>query len=70
MHNKAVHMVAFLLMAVGGLNWLLVGALNMNLVTMLLGAGTLANAVYIIVGIATVLELVMHKGRCSACSSS
>lgn len=56
-------------MAVGGLNWLLVGAFNINLVTMVLGAGTLANVVYIIVGLATVLELVAHKGHCSTCSA-
>ncbi len=64
-----VHMVSFPLMAVGGLNWLLVGAFNINLVTMVLGAGTLANVVYIIVGLATVLELVAHKGHCSTCSA-
>jgi uncharacterized protein len=68
MHNKTVHMVSFLLMAVGGINWLLVGALNMNLVTMLLGAGTGANVVYILIGLASVLELVTHRGRCKDCS--
>ena len=44
--------------------------IGMNLVTMLLGTGTLANAVYIIVGVATVLELITHKGHCSTCSGS
>jgi uncharacterized membrane protein YuzA (DUF378 family) len=70
MHNKMVHMVAFLLMAVGGLNWLLVGAFDMNLVTMLLGSGMGAKVVYIAVGLATVLELVTHKGRCADCKAA
>ncbi len=67
MHNKMVHMVSFLLMAVGGINWLLVGAFDMNVVEMVLGMGMGAKIVYIVVGLATVLELITHKGRCSDC---
>ena len=69
MHNKMVHMVAFTLMAVGGLNWLLVGAFDINLVTMLLGAGMATKVVYILVGLATVLEVATHKGRCEDCKA-
>jgi uncharacterized membrane protein YuzA (DUF378 family) len=67
MHNKTVHMVAFLLVIVGGLNWLMVGAFDMNLVAMLLGTGNPARAVYVLVGLAAVYELIGHKGRCSDC---
>ena len=70
MHNKYVHMVAFLLMVVGGINWLLVGAFDVNLVTMLLGDTAATNAVYILVGVATVWELVTHKGHCTDCNGS
>ncbi len=66
MHNKTVHMVAFLLMAAGGLNWLLVGAFNYDLVYNLLG-GKLADVVYILVGLATIVELVTHKHHCATC---
>lgn len=69
MHNKLVHLVAFGLLVVGGLNWLLVGAFDLNLVTMLLGEGTAANVVYILVGLAAVLEMFTHKGRCKDCSN-
>ncbi len=65
-----VHLVSFVLMAVGGLNWLLVGALDINLVTMLLGSGVGVKAVYILIGAATVLEVVTHKGRCDDCKSA
>ncbi|MEN9921022.1 MAG: hypothetical protein RL538_915, partial [Candidatus Parcubacteria bacterium] len=41
-------------MAVGGLNWLLVGVADLDLVASLFGAGsTLAKVVYIVVGLAT-----------------
>ncbi len=70
MNNKMVHMVAFILLVVGGLNWLLVGAFNMNIVEMILGTGTLTKVVYILVGLSALYELITHKGHCTACSAS
>jgi len=67
MHNKLVHLVAFGLLVIGGLNWLLVGAFDINLVTMLLGEGAATNVVYIVVGLAALLELATHRGRCADC---
>lgn len=46
--------LALVLLVVGGLNWGLVGLLNFNLVTALLGTGMLANLVYILVGLSAV----------------
>ncbi len=66
---KTVHMIAFVLLVVGGLNWLLV-AFGYNLVDSLLGAGsTLAMAVYILVGLSAVLEAVTHKQNCAHCAA-
>jgi uncharacterized membrane protein YuzA (DUF378 family) len=62
-------MAAFLLVIVGGLNWLLVGAFDTDLVLKLFGATMAAKAVYILIGLAAVYELVGHKGRCSDCKS-
>ena len=67
MNNKTVHMITFILLIVGGLNWLLVGAFDMNLVTKFLGDGTAAKAVYILVGLSAVYELVTHKKTCNLC---
>ena len=70
MHSKTTHMISFGLMAIGGLNWLLVGAAGFNLVTTLFGEGTtLTRVVYLLVGLATVLEIFTHKRNCSACSA-
>jgi hypothetical protein len=62
-------MVAFLLVIVGGLNWLLVGVFDIDIVARLLGATMAAKAVYILIGLAAVYELIGHKGRCSDCKS-
>ena len=64
-----VHMVTFILLVVGGLNWLLVGAFDKNLVEAIVGAGTGANVVYILVGLSALYELVIHKGTCTLCSA-
>lgn len=65
---KAVHVVSFLLIVVGALNWGLVGFFNYNLVETLLGAGgTLTTVVYSLVGVAAVVEVVTHKKNCRVC---
>jgi len=62
---KALYNVSFVLLVIGGLNWLLVG-FNWNLVDFLFGAGsTLSKVVYIVVGIATLVVLFMSKSTCS-----
>ncbi len=49
---KALKMVALILVIVGGLNWLLVGLFNFNLVTAILGEGLFTKIVYTLVGLA------------------
>jgi uncharacterized membrane protein YuzA (DUF378 family) len=66
---KALHMVSFIILIIGGLNWLLF-AFGWNLISVIFGAGTtLAMIVYIIVGLAAIEEVVMHKQNCRACST-
>ena len=67
---KSLHIVTFILLAVGGLNWLLY-AFNYNLVSMIFGAGTtLERIIYILVGLSAIAEIVTHKGNCKACGGS
>ena len=48
---KALHKIAFILLIIGGLNWLLV-AFNYNLVDSIFGMGsTIAMLIYILVGL-------------------
>lgn len=64
---KTVNAVAFVLLVIGGLNWLLVGAFNYDLVAGLLGAGSvLAKVVYILVGISAILTIFAKKSSKTA----
>jgi hypothetical protein len=66
---KMVHLVAFILLVVGGLNWLLV-AFGYNLVDSLFGAGsTISMIIYILVGVSAVFEAVTHKQNCRNCTA-
>ncbi len=70
MNKKALHMVTFILLVVGGLNWLLVGVADFDLVATLFGAGsTLAKVVYILVGLSAVYEVLTHKKDCRTCGA-
>ena len=65
---KELHMVAFVLVLVGALNWGLVGLMNYNLVNSLLGSWpSLEKLVYVLVGAAAVYEAATHAGRCKDC---
>ncbi|MBI5400513.1 MAG: DUF378 domain-containing protein [Candidatus Yonathbacteria bacterium] len=66
---KALHMIAFILLVVGGLNWGL-DALGYNVVDMVLGAGSTAGKVaYLLVGLSAVYIAVTHKGDCKTCGA-
>ena len=64
---KYLHTVAFILLAVGGLNWLGV-AFHYNVVEMIFGAGSqITMIVYILVGLSAIYELATHKKNCKLC---
>lgn len=65
---KSLHMVAYTLLWVGGLNWGLVGLFKFNLVNALVGSWpALETLVYVLVGLSTVYVVATHKGDCKAC---
>ncbi|MEX0918437.1 MAG: DUF378 domain-containing protein [Candidatus Paceibacterota bacterium] len=65
---KILHLIAFILVIVGGLNWLLVGAFGLDLVDYLLGTIPLvAKTVYILVGLSAVYLLLTHRRDCQHC---
>lgn len=66
---KGVHMIAFVLLVIGGLNWLLV-ALGWNLVDTIFGArSALSQIIYILVGLSAIFEVVAHKKNCRQCNA-
>ena len=68
---KSLHMVAFILVIVGALNWGLVGLFGFNLVeTVLGGMPAIERAVYVLVGLSAVWEVVKHRQNCKMCAPS
>lgn len=66
---KWLHVIAFLLVLIGALNWGLIGLFNMNLVTTLVGSSpALEQAVYVLVGLSALYVGITHKGECKVCS--
>lgn len=64
---KALHMVAFTLVIIGGLNWGL-SALGWNVVNMVLGAWAgLERVVYLLVGLSAVYLVFTHMNDCKVC---
>ena len=67
---KAIHAIAFILLVIGGLNWLLV-AFNWNLVDSIFGMGsTISMIVYILVGLSAIYLVIDHKKTCKCCDKS
>jgi len=65
---KILHIVAYILLIIGGLNWLLVGAFDWNLVTTIFDEGSgLTRLVYVLVGLSAIVGLVTHKASCKNC---
>lgn len=60
---KALKNVTFILLVIGGLNWLLVGLFDFNLVTAIVGDNTVADIIYIIVGLSALYQVFTYWGR-------
>ena len=77
---KALHYVAFILLAVGGINWGLVGLAglvspgsNWNVVNLIVtainGGMQLEGIIYVLVGLSAVWIVLGHKRDCKMCSA-
>jgi len=75
---KALHMIAFILAAVGGINWGLIGLGNLlgngntwNAVAVIagyIGGAQIENIIYVLVGLSAQWLVVGHKKDCRNCS--
>ncbi|HLD25776.1 MAG TPA: DUF378 domain-containing protein [Candidatus Andersenbacteria bacterium] len=69
MHNKGIHLVSFILVIVGALNWGLVGLFQFNLVEAILGGVPgLLRIVYVLVGLGGVYLAATHTKDCRYCA--
>ncbi|KKU15834.1 hypothetical protein A3I34_00815 [Candidatus Jorgensenbacteria bacterium RIFCSPLOWO2_02_FULL_45_12] len=62
---KVVHVVAFVLVVIGGLNWLLVGIFGWDIGELFGGQESLiSRIIYVLVGIAAVVKIFGYKDCC------
>ena len=66
---KSPHKIAFILLIVGGLNWLLLGVFQWEIGVLFGGASAIiSRIIYILIGAAAVYEIVTHRQNCKACA--
>lgn len=66
---KILHFVTFLLLVIGGLNWLLVGLLGWDVGALFGGQGALiSRVIYILVGLSAIRVFIGHKKDCRLCT--
>lgn len=65
---KALHLVSFALVIIGGLNWGLMGVTNYNAIESLFGfIPNLPQLVYMLVGLSAAYLAVTHTLECKGC---
>lgn len=63
-------MISFILLIIGGLNWLLVGVAGWDVGQLFGGMEAIASRViYILVGLAAIYEVVTHRSNCKECEA-
>ncbi|MFA4936998.1 MAG: DUF378 domain-containing protein [Patescibacteria group bacterium] len=65
---KNIHLITWILLVIGGLNWLLVGLFSWDVGSLFGGMDAIiSKIIYILVGLAAIYELFSHKGLCKCC---
>ena len=65
---KGLHKITFILLVVGGLNWLLVGVWGWDIRQWFGGMdASVSRLIYVLVGASAVIELFIHGKSCKQC---
>ncbi len=65
---KWLHMIAFILVIVGGVNWLLLAVTGWEIGALFGGMGALpSQVIYILVGLSAIYLAITHKKTCKDC---
>ena len=68
---KFMHILAFTLVIIGGLNWLLVGLFQWDVGSLFGGMdAVISRVIYILVGFAALYKMGTHKSHCETCAES
>lgn len=64
-------MVTFILLVIGGVNWLLFALLGWEVGSLVGGMDSMiAKAIYVLVGLSAIYEVVTHKSGCKMCGTT
>lgn len=67
---KALHSIAFLLLLVGGLNWLVFALTGWEVGALFGGMGAVVSKViYVLVGLSAIWQLATHRNTCKFCEA-
>ena len=67
-HHKGLHMLTFILLAVGGLNWGIFAVTGWEIGQVFGGMETtVSKAIYILVGLSALYEIFAHGKHCRMC---
>lgn len=65
-----LHAISFLLLIIGGLNWLVLGLFNWEVGNLFGGMDApVSKIIYILVGLAAIYEVATHKKVCKTCEA-
>ncbi len=66
-----LHKITFILLIIGGLNWLVFGLLGWDIVGKIFGGMDMmiSKIIYIVVGVAALYEIFAHKEICRECNN-
>jgi len=68
---KAVHMITFLLLVIGGLNWGILAVSGWEVGQLFGGMDAMiSRVIYILVGVSAVIEFATHKKNCKMCGGN
>lgn len=71
MRSKALHMVTFTLLVIGGINWLAVAILRAGIAALTDPISEfLTRIIYLLFGLAALFELALHMRTCRMCGKS
>ncbi len=66
--NMKIHTITFILLVIGGLNWLLVGVFGWDVGQLFGGMdAVVSKIIYILVGLSAIYEIATHKKNCKCC---
>lgn len=66
-----MHKLAFILLMIGGLNWLVFGLVGWEIGNLFGGqAAVVSRLIYVLIGLSAIYEIATHKTNCRGCATA